>query len=246
MSAGAGLSAHGRYAWLDLARGIALIAMAIYHFVWDLSLFGLVSPQTPFEPHWRYLARATAGSFLFLAGISLTIAHANGIRWRPYSRRLAMILGAAGLITALTLYATPEQFIFFGILHMIAAGSVAGLALVRLPWWIAIGIAIVVLWIGLFYENAMFDHPFLWWTGLGTASIPSSDLVPFFPSFAAIAAGIAVAKLANLEGGSTSSVDTSTVSRALRWAGRHSLFVYLVHQPILIGLIFAFVRIARI
>lgn len=246
MSAGAGLSARGRYGWLDLARGIALIAMAVYHFVWDLSLFGLVRPETPFEPHWRYLARATAGSFLFLSGISLAIAHSGGIRWMPYLRRLAMILGAAGVITALTLYATPEQFIFFGILHMIAVGSVAGLVLVRLPWWLTVMVAIAVAWLGLFYQSALFDRPSLWWTGLGTFSVPSSDLVPFFPSFTAVALGIAAAKLFDLRGGSTLSGSSGRASRALRWAGRHSLFVYLVHQPILIGLLYAYVWLASL
>ena len=229
-----------RYAWLDLARGYALVAMAIYHFVWDLSLFGLVDPETPFEWQWKLLARATAGSFLFLAGIGLVITHRRGVRWGPFLRRLAMILLAAGVITAATRLATPNAYIFFGILHMIAVGSVAGLVLLPFHWSVAIGVGALAAWAGLAVSDPIFDQPALWWTGLGTQRIISNDFVPFFPAFAAVAAGISVGKYFELGTGSDTawaSLD-GPLDRWLRLAGRHSLLVYLLHQPVLIGLLY--------
>ena len=242
---GAGLSPRGRLAWLDVARGVALVAMAVYHFVWDLALFGIVPPITPFEPHWVGLARVTAATFLVLVGIGLALGHGRGIQWQPFWRRFAMIAGAAGLITAGTLFAMPDAFIFFGILHMIAVGSLAGLLLVTRPAFISVIVAFIVAVIGFTVSAPLFDEPALWWTGLGTRTIPSNDFVPFFPAFSAVAVGIAIAKIVPLNGmGSEGERNRSSnaLSRTLAFAGRHSLAVYLLHQPILIGTLWLFVQ----
>ena len=86
---------HPRIALLDLARGAALIAMAIYHFTWDLEFFGYVDPGMTAHGGWKLFARCIASSFLFLVGVSLFLAHASGIRWRGFLIRLAMVGGAA-------------------------------------------------------------------------------------------------------------------------------------------------------
>ena len=228
----------GRLEWLDVARGVALVAMAVYHFVWDLAQFGVVPPETPFVQPWRLFARCIAASFLFLVGIGLVVAHGRAIRWRSFARRMAKVCAAAAIITVGTLVATPHAFIFFGILHMIAAGSLVGLALLKAPLALVAAVALAVAALGLGYAHPFFDHPIWWWTGLGTLPIVSNDLVPFFPSFAAVAAGILAARLGGLgaDGASAASqgVERSRAS-LLAFLGRNSLIVYLVHQPILIG-----------
>ena len=241
---GAGLSPR-RLGWLDAARGLALLAMAAYHFVWDLAMFGLVSPATPFLPGWVALARATATTFLILVGIGLVLGHGHGVRWRPFLRRLALIIGAAAAITLGTWFATPDAFIFFGILHMIAVGSLVGLVLVGLPGWVAFATAVVVLMIGASVSSPFFDAPIFWWTGLGTVPIRSNDLVPFFPAFAAVAFGIGVAKTLPLDRPFASLVGPvqTQVSKPLALAGRHSLLVYIAHQPVLIALIWLYTRL---
>lgn len=242
--AGAGLTAAGRYGWLDVARGVALLAMAIYHFTFDLAMFGLIDPSVPVETPWREVARLIAGSFLFLVGLGLVIGHGRGVRWGSFWRRFAMIAGAAGLITAGTFVAArftgaPSMLIYHGILHMIAIGSLAGLALVRLPWWVAAMVASAVLWVGLEWTHPGFDSPALWWLGLSTGRPPSVDFVPFFPAFAAVATGIAAGRLARLDVPRTGSGrPTPAPLRPFALAGRHSLLVYLAHQPILIGLLY--------
>ena len=244
---GAGLVAHRRYAWLDVARGVALLAMAIYHFTFDLAMFGVIDPRVPVETPWREFARLIAASFLFLVGVGLVIGHGRGIRWKPFWRRFATIAGAAGLITAGTYLAArvtgaPSLLISHGILHMIAVGSLAGLALLRAPAFVAIGVAALVGWLGLDWAHPAFDHPALWWLGLSTWRPPSVDFVPFFPAFAAVALGIAVAKLFGLDRRAPTPPPAEPrpmrpAARPLAWAGRHSLLVYLAHQPILIGLL---------
>ena len=118
-----------RIVWVDVARGMALVAMAIYHFAWDLQHFGYVTPPTIDVGGWKLFARADASSFLFLVGLSLVLANTPKIRWPGFWKRLAMILAGAAAITLVTYIVTPGDFIFFGILHSIAAASLIGLAL---------------------------------------------------------------------------------------------------------------------
>jgi uncharacterized membrane protein len=59
---------------IDIARGVALIAMAIYHFGWDLEFFGYMAPATTAHGGWKLFARCIASSFLFLVGFSLVLA----------------------------------------------------------------------------------------------------------------------------------------------------------------------------
>ena len=248
---GAGLSVPGRYGWLDVARGVAIVAMVIYHFSFDLAMFGLIDGRAPVSFPLREFARLIATSFLFLVGIGLVIGHGTGIRWASFWRRFAVIAGAAGCITAGTwiaaLYTGVDTFlIYFGILHMIAVGSLAALPLVAAPWWLAALAALAVAWIGLGTDLSIGSSAWLWWTGLTDVRAQSFDFVPFFPAFAAVAAGVAAAKLFGLgrPAPATPARPATAFSRALAWAGRRSLPIYIVHQPILIGLLWLFVKIA--
>ena len=74
-----------RIGLLDTARGVALIAMASYHFAWDLEFFRYIEAGTTAFGWWKMYARGIAGSFLFLVGFSLVLAHTPAIRWRPLS-----------------------------------------------------------------------------------------------------------------------------------------------------------------
>ena len=130
---------------IDLARGAALIAMAIYHFTWDLEFFGYVDEGMTAHGGWKLFARCIASSFLFLVGVSLFLAHGKGIRWRGFLIRVAMVAGAALAISLVTYIAVPGAFIFFGILHEIALASLLGLAFLRLPALATLAIAALVI-----------------------------------------------------------------------------------------------------
>ena len=118
-----------RIALIDSLRGLALIAMATYHFTWDLGFFGYLDPGTATHGFFRIYARSIASTFLFLAGVSLVLAHMPTIRWPSFWRRFAMVAGAALLISVGTFIAFPGEWIYFGILHNIAVSSLIGLAL---------------------------------------------------------------------------------------------------------------------
>jgi len=244
---GAKRSGTGRVALLDAARGLALLAMAAYHFVFDLELFGHLAPGTATTGGWRVLAQAIAGAFLALSGVGLWLAHGSGFVARAFLRRLARIGAAALIVTAATLVAIPPAFVFFGILHAIALCSVLGLPALRLPDWALSIAAAAVVWIAARPGWAVFDPAIFWWTGLQTVPIQSVDYVPVFPWFAPFLAGMAVAKAGSRFHAWARLARLSTP----RWLGlvalpgRHRLPIYLVHQPILIGGLWVFDQVAR-
>ena len=229
----------GRLVALDLARSGALLAMAVFHFTFDLELFGFAAPGTTLLPGWRWLAFLTAGSFLFLVGVGLVLGHGEGIRWRGFGWRFLKIAAAAAVITIATRVALPDAFIFFGILHAIAAASLLGLAFLRLPPLVLVALGLAVLWLPQAMRFPALDAPWFWWTGLQSVGIRSVDYVPIFPWFAPVLFGIAAARLMQGAGlwDRLARWQAGPRARALAWPGRHSLVVYLVHQPVLISLV---------
>lgn len=233
---------------IDTLRGLALMAMASYHFTWDLEFFGYIEPGTATQGLWKLYARMIATSFLFLVGVSLVLAHGNGIRWRSFAKRLAMVGAAAIVISIGTLFALPQEWIFFGILHHIAVASLLALAFLRAPplltglLALATGTLMVLdSWVmpGL-VGGEIFNSRWLAWTGLAEIAPRSNDFVPLFPWFGAVLAGIAVAGLLRDHGGFARLALWQSRPNILTRAGQHSLAFYLIHQPVLIGLLYLF------
>lgn len=230
-----------RIAAIDAARGLALIAMTIFHFIWDLDMFGVIERGFAASEPMKWFARIIASSFLALVGVSLVLGHGNGIKWGGFWKRFIMVAGAAAAITIATYFAIPKAFIFFGILHHIALASLLGLAFLRLPFWVNVIAGACVLIAYFYTKTPLLDAPIWWWTGLQKTIPTSNDYVPMAPFFSMVLFGIAFAQLA----GKTDFWQTvtrfelaSSPMRALRFIGRHSLIYYLIHQPVMIGVLY--------
>ena len=213
--------------------------MASYHFSWDLELFGYLDPGTASSGLLKLYARTIATSFLFLVGISLALSARNGIDWRKYGRRLAQITAASALITIATMYATPDGYIFFGILHHIAFASVIGLLFLGRPWLALVAAAAIL---ALPHVTGMVTaNPLLDFIGLAETPPHSNDFVPLVPWLSASFAGLALTQLMlpviERQPPAPSTDEPERLQRLLRAAGRHSLLFYLVHQPVLIALV---------
>ena len=236
-----GLSAlPARIPAIDVARGVAIVMMTVYHFGFDLLMLGFWSVDVTRETGWVLLARVTVSSFLALVGVSLVLATRDGIRWRPLLIRLAQVGGAAALISLVTWYAIPDAWIFFGVLHMIALATVLGIVLRNLPWWALLASAPLVIAAPSLRWPALFDAEPLVFLGLSRLDVVSNDFVPVFPWLAPVLIGLAAGRVL-LERASapgwTLLTPRGRPARTLAFLGRHSLIVYLVHQPILIGLL---------
>lgn len=228
-----------RIALLDVLRGVAIAAMGVYHFFFDLEFFGFGDFGVTEAPGWIAFVRTIPASFLAIAGISLYLAHHNGMHWRNFWWRIGYLAAAAILITIISYFADPDAIIWFGILHCIALSSVIGLALLRAPLIVVILAAIVVL-IAPLFATPVLNSPFLLWLGLGTEAPPSNDYNPLFPWFGFMLLGIAIARI--LAPYATKAAwarwkPTDVATRTLALAGRHSLLIYLLHQPILMGVL---------
>ncbi|SSC67347.1 DUF1624 domain-containing protein [Ciceribacter selenitireducens] len=233
-----GLPTSRRIEALDAARGLALIAMATYHLTWDFEFFGYLEPGTATSGWLKIYARAIASSFLFLAGFSLVLAHFPELKARSFAKRLAVIVAAAAAITVATAVAMPESMIFFGILHAIAAGSLVGLAFLRLPPPVTLAAAAAAIALPNFYRSEIFDAPALLFVGLSQHLPRSNDYVPLLPWVGALLTGIAAARIAIASGWLSRLAGLPAGPSWLRLAGRNSLIVYLLHQPLLIAVVF--------
>jgi uncharacterized membrane protein len=231
--------APARLPLIDALRGIAIVLMVAYHFCLDLSYFGLLHQRFNEDPFWLTARSLILGSFLALAGISFTLATRDGIRWRPYLRRLAWLVICAAAVSLASFLAFPASWIYFGVLHAIAVSSVLALLFARWYWAnLALGVALVVL--GATLSAPLFDTPALHWVGLMTYRPVTEDYVPMLPWFGVVLIGMFAGKAVFLGASPASAArwQGGTAGSALAWAGRHSLLLYMVHQPALLGALY--------
>jgi len=222
-----------RLAGLDALRGLAIVAMVGYHFAFDLSLFWVARFDFERDPFWLVARAAIVATFLGVCGISLSLAHLQGVPAGRRWRRIATIAACALAVSAASWLAFPRTYIWFGILHAIALSSVLAWPFTRAPRAaLATGIAVIAA--GLALSHPAFDTRALGWIGFATVKPPTEDYVPLFPWLGVVLVGVwagnalAKASFAPL-------APLARLPAAFRWLGRHSLAIYMVHQPILIG-----------
>ena len=225
---------------VDAARGVALLAMGVYHFIWDLSFFEYISMRTFFDPRVHFFGDIIAVSFLALVGVSVALASRGSFNAGAYLRRTALVAGAAALVSAGTYAFMPDSFIAFGILHCIVAASLLALAFLRAPWFAPLIAGAAIALAPLVLASPAFDGS-NWFLGLGVKEPRTLDWRPLFPwtGFALIGLGLArliisrgvPERLAQWRAG-------NPFSRVLSFGGRHSLAVYLLHQPVLLAIVF--------
>jgi uncharacterized membrane protein len=238
-------SATGRYALVDALRGVAIVLMVVFHFCFDLAYFKLADFDFYRDPFWLHLRTFILSLFLALVGVSLVLANRRGTDWKRYLKRLLLLVASALLISLSTWWMFGDRFVFFGVLHFIAVASVLGLAFLRFNWTnLVLGLAVVVVASNTAF--GWFDQPGWRWIGLMTHKPQTEDYVPLLPWFGVVLVGLfagrQIVRLSWIE-----TLERSLGSRpligSLAFAGRHSLLIYLAHQPLLIGLVWLYTRL---
>lgn len=229
---------------IDLARSAALAGMVVFHLIYDLLLFGLIDPAVAGATWFWALARIVAGSFLTLAGLSLWLAHGQSTDWPGFWRRWIRLVAAAALVTLATRAALPDNYVFFGILHAIALFSLIGIALIRLPSWALLALAVTLIWGAYNLISPAMDAPLLRFIGLSTQGARAVDFEPVFPWLAPFLAGMAIGRIGQAPGlwNHLRGWPNGRMIKTLAWPGRHSLIIYLIHQPLLMSLIWVFAQ----
>ncbi|OAM74379.1 DUF1624 domain-containing protein [Devosia elaeis] len=225
---------------IDIARGVAIVAMVIYHLCWDLSFYGFIPVDVGYDPGWVFFARSILFAFMFLVGIGLVLGHGDGMRWRRFWRRWLFLVAGALLISLGTWLTFPESFVYFGVLHAIALFSLLALPFLFTPIWLTALVGAVVIALHFLYRDPLFNAVPLSWIGFWEVPPLTNDLVPVFPWLGVVLGGIVVARLVR-----GSRVETrlgeirpgNRLARTLGWMGRWSLVIYVVHQPLLLAVI---------
>lgn len=235
-----------RYDRIDQLRALALLWMTVYHFCFDLDYFGLIHQAFLSDPFWTMQRTAIVSLFLFTAGLSQAVALQQGQGWPRFWRRWAQVAGAALLVTLGSWFMFPKSFIYFGVLHGIAAMLVV--ARLTGGWgrwlWPLGALAIVLPWLA---PAAMAQWPALevlnlrGWNALGFISRKpfTEDYVPLLPWMGVVWWGLAAGRWvgANRPQWLGGSGQGGALGRFMARWGRWSLSYYLLHQPMLVGLV---------
>jgi uncharacterized membrane protein len=237
---GAQRASHTRLAGIDALRGGALLLMFVYHFCFDLRFYRIAAWDFEHDPFWLGFRALIVTCFMLLVGVGLVLADRARATPAHFWKRVGVIAACAAAVSAGSYLVFPRTFIYFGILHSIAVSSILARPLVRLPWIACVaGIAVIVA--GLTFAWPAFDAHGLSWIGFTTTKPPTEDYVPLFPWLGVVLLGLTAGHaLANAH--LRPLRPRATMPRWLTWLGRHSLIVYMVHQPILLALLWVIAR----
>src|SRR6056300_1606462 len=199
-----------RISAIDRARGVAIVAMVIFHFSFDMMYFGYAPAGMVYQPAWRMFETSIASSFLFLAGLSFMLAHGQSFKPAKFIKQLTPIVFCAASIATLMVLAIILRHVPPVGLVLLAATILAGY------FWAAVPVELPAVFGALIYTD--------------TTSF-SVDYRPLVPWAAAFVLGMSCSVFVKR----TPSSPPHRHRRwwLLEWAGQHSLLIYMLHQPIL-------------
>jgi uncharacterized membrane protein len=228
-----------RLALVDVLRGFAVAQMIVYHFIYDLNYFGWVKLRMLVDQPWIGWRTAIVTQFLLLVGVSLVLRMSFKPGLGDFLRRWAEVAGAALLVSVGSWALFGPRFIWFGILHFIAAALLLARPLVRLgPWNLLLGA--VALLAGLTLADAAFNPAPASAIGFVTRKPGTEDYVPLFPWIGVVLIGVGLGSLWQRNGWRVPRAFVpldARPPRLLRVLGTWALTVYLVHQPLMMGLL---------
>ncbi len=209
-----------------------------YHLSWDLRYYQFVLWPIDTDLGWIAFQKALVSAFVGLSGVSLWLAHGSGTNWRSFWRRWTVLFAAAMVVTVATLVAYPEAFVYFGVLHALALFALIGLAFLRLPPAVNLAIGAVIVALGAGLQDPLFNQKLFSWLGFWVVPPYTNDLVPVFPWFGVFLIGMGLGRLLSVPAPRpplAGPAPWGRLGRGLRWIGRHSLLIYLIHQPMVLA-----------
>lgn len=226
----------GRIWELDLLRGIALVFMIYFHIVYDLK--EIFNYSIIYESGINYYIGKAAGIlFIFAAGISSTLTRSN-------PARAVRILIIAMVITIITHIYDPHMGIKFGILHFLGVSILTAPLIKRMNESVLLILGTAVIAVSLYISGINVNHDTLFALGLTTGNFISSDFYPLFPWYGVFLYGLSAGKVLYT---SKKSIFTSRPQKnILTKAGRRSLLIYLLHQPVILAVLTLYTYLNKI
>lgn len=234
---------------VDSWRGVAIITMIIFHLVYDLRAYGGM-PIVLHQGFWFYFQRFTAISFIALSGVSVVLSYSrtlaasgsvDGLGWKIVRRGLHVL--GIGMIFTVVMRLGGFARIDFGVLHLIGTSIICSIPLLNRRWLtLAVAAVLYALSYLLQFMNVQASPGVSWLVPLGIEppGYYYSDYFPFPHWFAVFLIGVFVGTVF-YEGGARKlplpNFGEIFPFPVLQFLGRHSLVIYVIHQPVLIGIL---------
>ena len=232
-----------RYTMLDCIRGLILISMMIYHAVWDMVYIFGANWQWYHTRSAYYWQQSICWGFILLSCFCWSFGRK---KWK----RGLMVFGAGLLITAVTAIIMPENIVIFGVLTMLGTCMLLLIPLDRVlykanPFWgIAISFVLFVVtknvntgslgigsWELCTLPKELYANWFTTYLGFPVSGFYSTDYFSVFPWIFLFVTGYYLHKI--LESKKLLAICDSFKNSVLEWIGKHSLIIYLLHQPVI-------------
>lgn len=234
-----------RFWEIDLLRGIAVVMLIFFHSLYDLNFFGICKLNL-YSGYFLIYVYSGGTLFLMLVGISLALSHSRAKKTftkkqlqLKYLQRGLKIFGLGIIITLATWVYLDKGFIVFGVLHCIGLSIILAYPFLELRHQNLI-LGIILILIGILLKKFTFDFYWLIWLGLTPAQFYTIDYFPLLPWFGVVLVGIFIGN--SLYPNYKRQFDLKDLSKhrvihLFCFLGHHSLIIYFLHQPILIGVI---------
>lgn len=239
-----------RYPLPDVMRGFALVNMIIYHTLWNaVYIFDADIPlyNGKLGKVWQICICIT---FIVLSGFCSRFGGKNKIR------RGIVVLTAGLIVSAVTICVMPKtDVIYFGVLTLIGScmlittltekgmlriNACAGLFVCLFLFILTLkvpdgmiclfGIKITA------FPAGMYKNLFTAYFGFPPKTFASSDYFPLIPWVFAYFSGFFLFEIVNRKG--LTKYLSAVKSKPLQWLGKHSLLIYLLHQPVIYGIMY--------
>ncbi|OKY77817.1 MAG: putative membrane protein [Candidatus Methanohalarchaeum thermophilum] len=234
-----------RFWEIDFLRGVAIFLMVAYHFIFDLDYFNLIKLNLE-QGIWPILARSIAFIFIYLVGVSLTLSYSRAVlKGRKnlrskYLKRGIKIFSWGLLITLITRIVVPEAFIIFGVLHLIGLSIILAYPLLKYTKLNLI-LSILILLASTYINNITLNTSLFLWIGLKPLNFYTLDYFPLLPWFGVVTLGIFTGNLMYSEYKRKIQIPDMPKNPLIYstcYAGKKSLLIYLLHQPIIILILY--------
>ena len=233
-----------RFWEIDFLRGIAIIMMVSFHLIFDLYYFGVYNFNVGSGFLW-WFARVTASIFILLVGVSLSLSYSRSILSKryvsknlfyKYLKRGLRIFGYGLIITAVTWLVIGQGFIIFGILHFVGIAIILEYPFYKRKY-INLILGLFFIAAGIYLMNFNFNFYELLWLGFTPNNFYTLDYFPLLPWLGVVSLGIFMGNILYknyTRQFNFPDLSNKFVIRILNILGKHSLFIYLIHQPILL------------
>ena len=229
---------------LDTLRGIAILLMVLFHVIFDLNVFFGYEKLDYYQGFWFYEGRAAAIIFIILVGVVSSLIYQREehvVSLQKNSYRGLRLIGLGLLITLVTFNLVRDNTIWFGILHFLGLSILISIPLCRYKW-LNVLLASILFAAYIPIKTLYTDS----YTGLIFGILPpdfsSYDHYALIPWLGFVLIGIALGNWIYPGGKGFIKREPNAIENMLAKTGKYSLWIYLIHQPLILAFIWLYFR----